>query len=205
FRSTYILPFKKDLLQETVIDEIKREGQVFYLYNKVSSIHMRVKELKKMFPNLKISFLHGRMLEKDILFVMDEFKKGKIDILVTTTIIENGIDLHNVNTLIIEDASRLGLSQLYQLRGRIGRGNNQAFCYCFYPRVIKEKAKLRLEAIMKANYVGAGYEVSMEDLKIRGAGNLLGKEQSGTINKIGFNLYCQMLNEAVSLVKKSDL
>jgi len=201
---TFILPYKEKIIEEVILKEIERKGQVFYLHNKVSSIRLRVRELKKMFPKLSISFLHGRMNEKDIILTMSDFKKGKIDILVTTTIIENGIDLHNVNTLIIEDSSRLGLGQLYQLRGRIGRGINQAFCYCFYPRVLKEKAKLRLEAIMKANYLGAGYEVAMEDLKIRGAGNLLGKEQSGSINKIGFNLYCQMLNEAVSLIKKSD-
>ena len=154
-------------------------------------------ELKKSLPKLRIDFLHGRMSETTILNVMNKFKNKELDILVSTTIIENGLDLSNVNTLIVEDATRLGLGEAYQLRGRIGRGAIESFSYFFYPKHLIDKSKLRLEALKEANYLGAGYQIALRDLEIRGAGNILGKAQSGNINKVGYNLYCQMLNEAM--------
>jgi len=160
-----------------------------------------VLKLQKNNQNVKIDFLHGRLKEKDITRVMEDFKNKKIDVLVATSIIENGLDLDNANTLIVDDATRLGLAQAYQLRGRIGRGANKAFAYFFYPKELKSVAKMRLDALKEANYLGAGYQIAMKDLELRGSGNILGKEQSGNINKIGLNLYCQMLNETVEQLK----
>jgi len=195
---TYILPYKKNIILEAINKEIERKGQVFYIHNRISSIQKRVIELKKDLGKLRIDYLHGRMSETQIVKVMDRFKSGELDILVSTTIIENGLDLSNVNTLIVEDATRLGLGEAYQLRGRIGRGGSESFAYFFYPKHLIDKARLRLEALKEANYLGAGYQIALRDLEIRGAGNILGKAQSGNINKVGYNLYCQMLNQAMS-------
>jgi transcription-repair coupling factor (superfamily II helicase) len=154
-------------------------------------------DLKRELPKIKIDFLHGRMSEKNIVKVMEKFKNQEIDVLVSTTIIENGLDLSNVNTLIVEDATRLGLGEAYQLRGRIGRGELDSFAYFFYPKRLTNKAQMRLQALKEANYLGAGYQIALRDLEIRGAGNILGRAQSGNINKVGYNLYCQMLNQAM--------
>ncbi len=194
---TYILPYKDDLVVNAISDEIKRGGQVFYIHNRVANIYNEVVRLQKLLPKVSIEFLHGRLSENQILKVMDDFKNNKIQVLVTTVIVENGLDLSNVNTLIVDDATRFGLSQSYQLRGRIGRGITKAYAYFLYNKDLKDKAKQRLEALKEANYLGAGYQIAMKDLELRGSGNILGKEQSGNINKIGLNLYCQMLNETM--------
>jgi transcription-repair coupling factor (superfamily II helicase) len=168
------------------------------------NIYNEVRRLEKLLPNVSIGFLHGRLPENQIVKVMDDFKNNKTKVLVTTVIVENGLDLSNVNTLIVDDATRFGLSQSYQLRGRIGRSITKAFAYFLYNKDLKDKAKQRLDALKEANYLGAGYQIAMKDLELRGSGNILGKEQSGNINKIGLNLYCQMLNETVeSLSNKS--
>lgn len=201
---TYILPYKDDLVVSAIMDEIKRGGQVFYIHNRVMNIYNEVRRLEKLLPNVSIGFLHGRLPENQIVKVMEDFKNNKTKVLVTTVIVENGLDLSNVNTLIVDDATRFGLSQSYQLRGRIGRSITKAFAYFLYNKDLKDKAKQRLDALKEANYLGAGYQIAMKDLELRGSGNILGKEQSGNINKIGLNLYCQMLNETVeSLSNKS--
>jgi len=198
---TYILPYKDDLIVNAISDEIKRGGQVFYIHNRVVNIYNEVLKLQKLLPKISIGFLHGRLSETEILRVMDDFRNNKIQVLVTTVIVENGLDLSNVNTLIVDDATRFGLSQSYQLRGRIGRGITKAYAYFLYSKDLKDKAKQRLEALKEANYLGAGYQIAMKDLELRGSGNILGKEQSGNINKIGLNLYCQMLNETMEQMR----
>lgn len=199
--STYILPYNIEIVKDAIKTEMERGGQVFYVHNRIFNIWQEVLKLQKNNQNVKIDFLHGRLKEKDITRVMEDFKNKKIDVLVATSIIENGLDLDNANTLIVDDATRLGLAQAYQLRGRIGRGANKAFAYFFYPKELKSVAKMRLDALKEANYLGAGYQIAMKDLELRGSGNILGKEQSGNINKIGLNLYCQMLNETVEQLK----
>lgn len=198
---TYILPYQDDLVVTAIKDEVDRGGQVFYIHNRVVNIYNEVRRLQKLLPGVSIDFLHGRLPEKQIVKIMEDFKNNKIQVLVTTVIVENGLDLSNVNTLIVDDATRFGLSQSYQLRGRIGRGITKAYAYFLYSKDLKEKARQRLDALKEANYLGAGYQIAMKDLELRGSGNILGKEQSGNINKIGLNLYCQMLNETIENMK----
>jgi len=200
---TYILPYKDDLVVSAIMDEIKRGGQVFYIHNRVVNIYNEVRRLKKLLPSVSIGFLHGRLPENQIVKIMEDFRNNKIQVLVTTVIVENGLDLSNVNTLIVDDATRFGLAQSYQLRGRIGRSMTKAYAYFLYNQGLKDKAKQRLDALKEANYLGAGYQIAMKDLELRGSGNILGKEQSGNINKIGLNLYCQMLNETVEALTRS--
>ncbi len=200
---TFVLPFNEKTLKRAVDFELKRRGQVYFLHNRVATMDLVVKKLQKQFPKKRIARIHGRLPEQEMARVIEEFKNGRIDILAATTIIENGLDFPDVNTLIVSDSSRLGLAQAYQLRGRIGRGDRQAFAYFFYPtKHLTEKAADRLEALQKAQSLGSGYELVLKDLEIRGAGNILGPEQSGAVNKIGLNLYYQLLNEAVEEMKK---
>ncbi len=194
---TKILPYQKQTIKEAILTELARGGQVYFLHNRIETLDRTKATIKKLLPKVKISSIHGRMQEKELIKVMEEFTTKKTDILLATTIIENGIDLPNVNTIIIEDASRLGLSQAYQIRGRVGRSFKKGFAYLFYPSHMTETAQERLRALEHANELGAGYQIALRDMEIRGAGNILGREQSGSINKIGLNLYCQMLAEAV--------
>jgi len=154
-----------------------------------------------LMPKAKFGVAHGRLKEKELVNVMSDFQNKKIDVLVATTIIENGLDLPNVNTLIVADSTKLGLAQAYQIRGRIGRSHIQAFSYFLYGSHLSEKAKMRLDALKEAEELGSGYKIALKDLEIRGAGNILGKEQSGNINRVGLNLYCQMLSEAIEKMK----
>ena len=190
--------------KEAIEKELKRGGQVYYLHNRVGTIGMIKKALQKLVPKAKIGVIHGRLKEKELIQVMDEFQKKNYDILVATTIIENGIDLPNVNTLIVEDATKLGLAQAYQIRGRIGRSNTESFAYFLHGAKLTEKAGLRLKALKEAGRLGAGYKIALYDMELRGAGNILGKEQSGNVNAVGLNLYCQMLAEAVEKIKNKD-
>ena len=199
---TAIFKFKKELIKETVEKEIARNGQVYFLFNRVRNIEEMREFLKKLLPGIKIGIAHGRLSEKELTQIMEDFKKKDINVLVTTTIIENGIDLPNVNTLIVADSTKLGLSQAYQIRGRIGRSSQQAFAYFLYPKKLSALAKERLKALKEAEALGSGYQIALKDLEIRGAGNILGKEQSGNINQVGLNLYCQMLSEAVEKIKE---
>lgn len=198
---TFILPFKEELIKKAVETEISRQGQVYYLHNRVETIEAVKKSLEKLIPQAKFGIAHGRLNEKELIKIMDNFGSKKIDVLVATTIIENGLDLANVNTLIVADATKLGLSQAYQIRGRVGRSHVQAHAYFLHPKKLSGVARQRLNALKEAEELGSGYRIALKDLEIRGAGNILGKEQSGNVNKVGLNLYCQMLSEAIDKIK----
>jgi len=202
---TFISSFSEKIIKKAIEDEISRGGQVYYLHNRVKTIEAVKKFLEcstsKVEQKIKFGIAHGRLKEKELVKVMEDFQNKKIDVLIATTIIENGLDLPNVNTLIVADATRLGLAEAYQIRGRIGRSHIQAFAYFLYPSRLLEKAKMRLDALKEAEELGSGYKIAMKDLEIRGAGNILGKEQSGNINRVGLNLYCQMLSEAIEKLK----
>ena len=198
---TYILPWKEKTIKETIKKELARAGQIYYLHNRVETIVQIKKFLEGLVPELRIGIAHGRLKEKELIRAMNEFQQKSIDLLLATTIIENGLDFPNVNTLIVADASRLGLSQAYQIKGRIGRSYAQASALFLYSSRLSEKAKLRLDALKEAEELGSGYKIALKDLEIRGAGNILGKEQSGNINRVGLNLYCQILSEAVEKLR----
>ena len=195
---TTISAYSDDLVDKAIHTEIEREGQVFYLHNRVATIDAQAKRLRTRYPDLTIEVAHGQMSEGQLQKVMEAFDRGDIQVLVCTTIVENGIDLPNVNTLIVHDATRLGLSQLYQLRGRIGRGERGAHALFLYHREeLTGVAKDRLQALQEAQRLGSGLELALRDMEIRGAGNLLGKEQSGRINAIGIALYARLLQQSV--------
>ena len=159
--------------------------------------------LESLGTTAKIKILHARLRKNEISKIMNDFKNKKFNVLLTTTIIENGLDLPNVNTIIVDDATKLGLAQAYQIRGRIGRSDIQSFAYFFYPKgLLKGLSRKRLKALKEAQELGSGYKIALRDLEIRGAGNILGKEQSGNINKVGLNLYCQMLSQAIEKLKQ---
>jgi transcription-repair coupling factor (superfamily II helicase) len=197
---TYVLEQNSNFIKEALERELSREGQVFYLYNKVQSIYEKREQLQMLMPNAYIGVAHGQMTERDLEETMIDFINHEYDILVTTTIIETGVDVPNANTLIIEEADRFGLSQLYQLRGRVGRSSRIGYAYFLHPanKVLTETAEDRLQAIKEFTELGSGFKIAMRDLNIRGAGNLLGKQQHGFIDSVGFDLYSQMLEEAVN-------
>ncbi|MBU4466444.1 DEAD/DEAH box helicase [Patescibacteria group bacterium] len=194
---TMISPWSEKKIKEAINKEITRKGQVYYLHNRVTNIENVKVFLEKLCPKAKIGIVHGRLNETKLLKTMTDFQLNKINLLLATTIIENGLDFPNVNTLIVDDASRLGLSQAYQIRGRIGRFSIPAFAFFFHPKKLSPLAQERLEALKQAQALGSGWQIAIRDLEIRGAGNILGREQSGSINQIGLNLYCQMLSEIV--------
>lgn len=196
---TYIMEYDIEFVKEAVNRELNRGGQVYYVYNRVNTIEDITASLRAVLPNANVQFAHGKMNERELEEVMHGFIKKEIDVLVSTTIIETGLDIPNVNTIIIHDADNFGLSQLYQLRGRVGRSNRSAYAFLLYRRdkMIKEVAEKRLKAIREYTELGSGYKISMKDLEIRGAGNLLGQEQSGNIEAVGYDLYCKMLNDAI--------
>lgn len=200
---TFVLPKNKKIMKEAIDFELTRGGQVYFLSNRIHKIPRILEELAQLKLKAKIGILHGRMPEKNIVKTMHDFRAGKIDILVSTTIIENGLDLSNVNTLVVEDSTKLGLSQAHQLRGRIGRGDREAFAYFLYPaQKLKERAAERLETLERYSWLGAGLELAKRDLEIRGAGNVLGKAQSGVAYRIGLNLYFELLEEAIEELKR---
>lgn len=189
-------------LKDIVMEEIAREGQVFYIFNSVQKIENKTAELRKILPNyLKLDFIHGQMNPKEIKNKIKEFENGEVDILVSTTIIENGIDIENANTMIIEGADRLGLSQIYQLRGRIGRGSKKGYCYILTKELQSKKSKEREESIKNLGDSGGGLQLSLEDMRIRGAGEILGEKQHGALETFGYNLYIKMLNDEVARLK----
>ncbi|VED33511.1 transcription-repair coupling factor [Staphylococcus warneri] len=197
---TYVLEQNTNFIKEALERELSRDGQVFYLYNKVQSIYEKREQLQMLMPDANIAVAHGQMTERDLEETMLSFINHEYDILVTTTIIETGVDVPNANTLIIEEADRFGLSQLYQLRGRVGRSSRIGYAYFLHPanKVLNETAKERLQAIKEFTELGSGFKIAMRDLNIRGAGNLLGKQQHGFIDSVGFDLYSQLLEEAVN-------
>ena len=198
---TFILPFSEKAIKKALEAEISRGGQIYYLHNRVETIGFAKKFLQNLVSKCRIGIAHGRLNEKDLLNVMEDFQQKKTDILLATTIIENGLDLPSVNTLIVDDATKLGLAQAYQIRGRVGRSATPAFAYFLFGKRLSERPKMRLQALKEAEELGSGYRLALKDLEIRGAGNILGKEQSGNINQVGLNLYCQMLSEAIEKMK----
>ena len=203
---TYVLEYNPELIKEAVTRELARGGQVYYVYNRVNTIADIASELARMMPDVRIAYAHGQMKEKELEDVMMAFIDKEIDVLVTTTIIETGLDIANANTMIIHDAENYGLSQLYQLRGRVGRSSKTAYAFLMYRRdkMLKETAEKRLKAIREFTDLGSGFKIAMRDLEIRGAGNLLGEDQSGHMAAVGYDLYCKMLNDAI-LRQKGEL
>ncbi len=197
---TVVVPASDAVVQRAITAELDRGGQVYYLHNRIESIYAVKNALEKLVPRARIAVGHGQMHEHELEPVMEAFINGEIDVFVATTIIENGIDIPNVNTIIVNDADKFGLAQLYQLRGRVGRSNHQAYAYLLYQahKALTEEAKARLEAIREFTHLGSGLQIAMRDLEIRGAGNLLGSAQSGFIASVGFDTYCQLLAEAIA-------
>ena len=196
---TYVGVWNDTMVKNAIIHELDREGQVFYLYNRVETIEEFKFQLQQLVPNARIAVGHGQMDEKALEKVIVDFANHEYDILLATTIIENGIDIPNANTMIIHDADRFGLAQLYQLRGRVGRSQRQAYCYCFYKKSkeITKEAFQRLKAIKEFTTLGSGYQIAMRDVEIRGVGNILGTKQHGHMINVGFDTYCQLLDETV--------
>lgn len=200
---TYVLEHNEEIIREAIHREMSRGGQVYYVYNRVNGIDEVANTVAKLVPEANVAFAHGQMRERELENIMFDFINGEIDVLVSTTIIETGLDISNANTMIIDDADRLGLSQLYQLRGRVGRSSRTSYAFLMYKRdkMLKEVAEKRLQAIKQFTELGSGFKIAMRDLEIRGAGNLLGAEQSGHMESVGYDLYCKMLNEAVKSMK----
>ncbi len=196
---TYVGEWNENMVKNAIIHELDREGQVFYLYNRVETIQEFKNQLQKIVPNARIAIGHGQMDEKTLEEVIVDFSNHEYDILLATTIIENGIDIPNANTMIIHDADRFGLAQLYQLRGRVGRSQRQAYCYCFYKKCkeITTDAVNRLKAIKEFTTLGSGYQIALRDVEIRGVGNILGTKQHGHMINVGFDTYCELLEETV--------
>ncbi len=200
---TYVLEYNEEMVREAIIRELSRGGQVYYVYNRVHNIADVASKIAGLVPEANVAFAHGQMKEHELERIMYDFIDGSIDVLVSTTIIETGLDISNVNTMIIHDADNMGLSQLYQLRGRVGRSSRTAYAFLMYRRnkMLKEVAEKRLEAIKEFTDLGSGFKIAMRDLEIRGAGNLLGAKQHGHMQAVGYDMYCKMLNEAVKSLK----
>ena len=197
---TYVLENNATVIRDAVLREMDRGGQVYYLYNKVDTMEQKVSELKELIPEASIGYVHGQMSEILLENTLLDFINGEYDLLVTTTIIETGVDIPNVNTLFIENADHMGLSTLYQLRGRVGRSNRIAYAYLMYrpDKDLTEISEKRLETIKGFTELGSGFKIAMRDLSIRGAGNILGSSQSGFIDSVGFEMYSQLLEEAIA-------
>ncbi len=204
---TAVLPYARRTIKAALEFELQRQGQIYFLHNRIETIGQVKEKLHslKLNKRLRIEVIHGRLREKEIIRAMDKFRHKEADMLLATTIIENGLDISSANTLIVDDATRLGLAEAHQLRGRIGRSQIQGFAYFLYkPRHLTAKAEERLGALREYSGLGDGYQIALRDLEIRGAGNILGKEQSGAINKVGLNLYCQILAEAVEELRNTQ-
>ncbi len=204
---TFVLEENPDVLRKAILNEIERNGQIFFVHNRVQTIDTQMILLEKLVPEATFAVAHGQMNEHELEEIMIDFMHHKFDVLISTTIIESGLDIPNANTIIINRADTFGLSQLYQLKGRVGRSNKKAHAYLFYPKhtTLTEDAQKRLKVISEYSELGSGFKVAMKDLEIRGSGNILGREQSGSIMEVGFDLYCQMLNESVRKLKGEEL
>ena len=204
---TYVMEYEREMVRAAISRELGRGGQVYYVYNRVNNIAEVTAQIAELVPEANVAFAHGQMKEHELEKIMYEFISGEIDVLVSTTIIETGLDISNVNTMIIHDADNLGLSQLYQLRGRVGRSSRTAYAFLMYrkDKMLKEVAEKRLGAIREFTELGSGFKIAMRDLEIRGAGNLLGEQQHGHMQAVGYDLYCKMLNEAVKEEKGTAL
>ncbi len=204
---TYVMEYDEEMVREAINRELARGGQIYYVFNRVRGIDELAGRIASLVPDANVAYAHGQMPPKKMEEIMTDFVNGEIDVLVSTTIIETGLDISNVNTIIIHDADRYGLSQLYQLRGRVGRSNRTAYAFLMYPRgrMLKEDAEKRLAAIREFTELGSGIRIAMRDLELRGAGNLLGAEQHGHMEAVGYDLYCKMLGEAVQVLKGEAL
>lgn len=200
---TYVMEYNEEMVREAIVRELSRGGQVYYVYNRVNNIADIAASIQNLVPEANVAFAHGQMQERELEKIMYDFINGEIDVLVSTTIIETGLDIPNVNTMIIHDSDNMGLSQLYQLRGRVGRSSRTAYAFLMYKRdkMLREVAEKRLAAIKEFTELGSGFKIAMRDLEIRGAGNLLGVKQHGHMQAVGYDLYCKMLNEAVKNLK----
>ena len=200
---TYVTAYNNGLIKEAISLELGRNGQVYYLHNRVNSLYSKANEVQKLFPKAKIGVAHGKMTPSEMSDVMNTFYDGEIDILVCTTIIETGLDVPNVNTMIVEDADHFGLSQLYQIKGRVGRSDRLAYAYFFYnpQKEINEDAKKRLKALKEFTELGSGYNIAKQDLNLRGAGDILGAEQAGFMDTVGFDSYQALLDEVIAQKK----
>ena len=195
---TFVLPRSEKIIKEAIAREIQRGGQVYFLSPRITKMPFLQDSIASLFPKAAKALLHGRMREDQIMRTMHDFREGKVRILISTTIIENGLDISRANTLIVDDAIKLGLAQAHQLRGRIGRGTEKAHAYFLYSsKYLTPKAEERLDALLDFQNLGAGFEIAKRDLELRGAGNVLGREQSGVANRIGWNLYYQYLSESL--------
>lgn len=201
---TYVMEYNEEMIREAIQREIARNGQVYYVYNRVNDIDEIAGRIQALVPNAIVTFAHGQMSERELERIMADFVNGEIDVLVSTTIIETGLDIPNANTMIIHDADRMGLAQLYQLRGRVGRSSRTSYAFFMYKRdkILKEEAEKRLQAIREFTELGSGIKIAMRDLEIRGAGNVLGAEQHGHMDAVGYDLYCKLLNQAVRALTK---
>lgn len=200
---TFVMEYNEEMIREAISRELARNGQIFYVYNRVNTIADMTAIIRRLVPEANVAYAHGQMKESELERIMFDFINGDIDVLVSTTIIETGLDISNVNTMIIHDSDNMGLAQLYQLRGRVGRSNRTAYAFLMYKKdkLLKEIAEKRLQAIREFTELGSGFKIAMRDLEIRGAGNLLGEKQSGHMEAVGYDLYCKMLNEAVKKKK----
>jgi len=200
---TYVLEYDKEVIKEAITKELERGGQVFYLFNKVDSIERKANEIAELVPEAKIGFAHGKMSGNELEDIMISFVNKEINVLVCTTILESGIDIPNANTIIVENADRLGLAQLYQIRGRVGRSNKQAYAYIMYKKdkIMSEASSKRLQAIKEFTEFGSGFKIAMRDLEIRGAGSLIGEMQHGHMDQVGYDTYCRLLDEVVKEMK----
>ena len=204
---TFVMEYNDEMVREAICRELARNGQVYYVYNRVNTIAEHTARLAALIPEARIAFAHGQMRERDLEQIMYEFINGEIDVLVSTTIVETGLDIPNANTMIIHDADTMGLSQLYQLRGRIGRSGRNSYAFLMYRRdkMLREVAEKRLSAIREFTELGSGFRIAMRDLEIRGAGNLLGSEQHGHMDAVGYDLYVKLLNESVMALKGKQI
>ena len=204
---TYVMEYNEEMVREAINRELARNGQVYYVYNRVTDIDEVAGRVQALVPDAVVTFAHGQMREHELERIMADFINGEIDVLVSTTIIETGLDIPNANTMIIHDADRMGLSQLYQLRGRVGSSNRTSYAFLMYKRdkLLREEAEKRLQAIREFTELGSGIKIAMRDLEIRGAGNVLGAEQHGHMEAVGYDLYCKMLNQAVLALKGETL
>ena len=197
------MEYDEETVREAIRRELRRGGQVYYVYNRVNDIAEVALRISRLVPEARVDFAHGQMSQRELEQVMYDFINGDVDVLVSTTIIETGLDISNVNTMIIHDSDRYGLSQLYQLRGRVGRSNRTAYAFLMYTKnkMLQETAEKRLSAMREYSDLGSGFKIAMKDLELRGAGNLLGAQQHGHMNAVGYDLYCKMLSEAVKEAK----
>ena len=204
---TYVLEYDQEVIKEAITRELERNGQVFYLFNNVERIIQKADEISNLVPEAKVVYAHGQMTGHEIENIMEEFIEGKTNVLVCTTILESGIDIPNANTIIVENADRMGLAQLYQIRGRVGRSDRQGYAYITYKRdkLLSEIADKRLKAIKEFTEFGSGFKIAMRDLEIRGAGSLLGEIQSGHLEQVGYDTYCNLLDEVVKEMQGEEV